>query len=310
MRRARGILSTLVTTPDARRRESGAAKPLPRVRVARLSGPRIMIGALVTAFLFTLLWAAQRSLLYFPFGAVASPAEAGLPDAQMFRASTRDGVSLAAWLIPSSLSPPRATVIVFNGNAGNRSDRAPLARRLADAGYQVCLFDYRGYGGNGGSPSEPGLLTDGLAVHEAVRSRAGVDPGRIVLMGESLGTGVVMAIAPEVEPVALVLRSPFTSIADVAAHHYWFLPVRRLLWDRFDSLARARAVRCPVAVVAGDSDRVVPIGLSRRLFDAIEAPKRFITVRGADHNEAELVAGPEIVDALAWALETHGGLRR
>jgi len=103
-----------------------------------------------------------------------------------------------------------------------------------------------------------------------------------------------------------VLRSPFTSMADVAAHHYWFLPVRLLLWDRFDSLSRVGALSCPVAVIAGDRDSVVPIALSRRLFDAIRAPKTFITVRGADHNDWALAAGDDIAAAASWAVESAG----
>jgi fermentation-respiration switch protein FrsA (DUF1100 family) len=165
----------------------------------------------------------------------------------------------------------------------------------------VCLFDYRGYGGNAGSPSEAGLMRDAHAVGAAVAGRAGVDAGRIVLLGESLGTGVAVALAADVRPMALVLRSPFTSMADVAAHHYWFLPVRRLLWDRYDSLARIGVLACPVAIVAGDGDRVVPFALSRRLYDAAPEPKTFITVRGADHNDFGLCAGDQVIDAVRWA---------
>jgi fermentation-respiration switch protein FrsA (DUF1100 family) len=109
--------------------------------------------------------------------------------------------------------------------------------------------------------------------------------------------------------MALVLRSPFTSIADVAAHHYRFLPVRRLLWDRFDSLSRIGALTCPIAVVGGDRDSVVPLVLSRRLFDAIRAPKTFITVSGADHNDWALAAGVEIAAAVSWAVESAGADR-
>jgi hypothetical protein len=101
----------------------------------------------------------------------------------------------------------------------------------------------------------------------------------------------------------LVLRSPFTSITDVAAHHYWFLPVRALLRDRFDSRVRIGQVGCPIAIVAGDRDRVIPIGFSRRLFDAAPQPKTFVTVPGADHNDADLAAGSAIVDALTWVME-------
>jgi hypothetical protein len=115
-----------------------------------------------------------------------------------------------------------------------------------------------------------------------------------------------VALASEAKPMAVVLRSPFTSMADVAAHHYPVIPVRRLLWDRHDSLARVGALTCPVAVVAGDRDRVVPFALSRRLYDAIRVPKTFITVPGADHNDFELNAGPRVVEAVRWAAGAAG----
>jgi hypothetical protein len=269
------------------------------IRAVRMFAVLLIAVALALA----LLWAGQRSLLYLPLGSVVPPADAGLPAAEPFLVTTSDGLSLGAWFVPALAPPARASVLVFNGNAGTRSDRAPLARALAAAGFQVCLFDYRGYGGNPGSPSEAGLLNDARAVHAAVAARADVDPGRIVLIGESLGTGVAMALAAEVKPLAVVLRSPFTSMADVAAHHYRFLPVRRLLWDRYDSLSRAGTLACPVAVIAGDRDRVVPFELSQRLYAAVSAPKTFVTVTGTDHNDLELNAGPQVVDAVRWAVD-------
>jgi len=273
-----------------------------------------MAGVLLLALAIPLLllWAGQRSLLYLPLGSVLPPADAGVSGAEAFTVRTPDGLALGAWFLRSERDPPLATVIVFNGNAGNRSYRAPLARRLTGAGFHVCLFDYRGYGGNGGSPSEAGLLIDARAVRAAVAAHPGVDAGRIILLGESLGTGVAVAAARDASPFAIVLRSPFTSMADVAAHHYWFLPVRHLLWDRYDSLSRAGALTSPVAIVAGDRDRVVPITLSRRLYDAIQSPKTFITVSGADHNDFELNAGAQLAGAVEWAAEaarTHDGRR-
>lgn len=255
------------------------------------------------AIALVLLWAGQRSLLYLPMGAVMSPSEAGVPGAEEFPVVTSDGLRLGAWFVRSRRGTPLATAIVFNGNAGNRSHRGPLAKRLSDAGFQVCLFDYRGYGGNKGSPSEAGLLRDAHAVGAAVAGRPDVDANRIVLMGESLGTGVAVAVAVDVQPMALVLRSPFTSIADVAAHHYWFLPVRQLLWDRYDSLSRIGALTCLVAIVAGDRDSVVPFGSSQRLYQAVRSRKIFLTVRGGDHNDFELCAGDQVMNAMRWAVE-------
>ena len=247
-------------------------------------------------------------MMYLPFGSAPAPAGADLPSAEPFVVGTPDGLALGAWFVPAS-GPSLATVIVFNGNAGHRGHRAALAKALTAAGFNACLFDYRGYGGNPGSPTEAGLLLDARAILAAVVSRPGVDAARIVLFGESLGTGVAVPLAGEASPLAVVLRSPFTSMADVAAHHYWFLPVRRLLWDRYDSLSRLGALRCPVAVVAGDRDRVVPYAMSRRLFDAVGGPKTFVTVSGADHNDFELNAGPQIVEAVRWAAAEAAALR-
>ena len=269
------------------------------VRALRMAGVLLI----AVAVLLALLWSGQRSLMYLPLGPVLSPADAGVPGAEAFTVGTPDGVALGAWFLRSDRESPPATVIVFSGNAGNRSHRAPLARRLTEAGFQVCLFDYRGYGGNAGSPSEQGLMRDAHAVGAAIARREDVDADRIILFGESLGTGVAVRLAVDVRPMALVLRSPFTSMADVAAHHYRFLPAGRLLWDRYDSLSCIGALTCPIAIVAGDRDRVVPYALSRRLFDAIQAPKTFVAVSGADHNDIELNAGPQVVEAVRWAAE-------
>lgn len=261
----------------------------------------IGLSVLMFSGLLILLWGGQRRLLYLPSGPVLSPQQGGLSRVDAMTARTSDGLSVAAWFVRSPLNDARGTVIVFNGNAGNRSYRAPLAKGLADAGYSVVLFDYRGFGGNPGRPSEEGLAKDARAVLAAVLARPGVDPKRIVYFGESLGTGVAVKLAAERSPAALVLRSPFTAIADVAAHHYFFLPVRRLLWDRFDVLPQIGHVGAPILIVAGERDRVVPFSLSRQLFDAAPEPKAFVAVPGADHNDADLATGRPLFEAvLPW----------
>ena len=263
----------------------------------------LLVLVLVAVGVITLMWLGQRRLLYLPSGPLLSPRDVGLAAADEFTVRARDGVSLGAWFAPPAQAAPRGTIIVFNGNAGNRSYRAPLAQRLSASGYAVCLFDYRGFGGNPGWPTEQGLLEDARAVRSAIAARPGVDASRIVYLGESLGTGVAIALASESAPAALVLRSPFTSMADVAAYHYWFLPVRQLLKDRFDSLSRIQNVRCPVLVLAGEKDTVVPLELSRRLFEAVPGPKRLVTFAGVDHNDPELLEGDALIGAITRALD-------
>ncbi len=194
------------------------------------------------------------------------------------------------------------TVIVFNGNAGNRAFRAPLAAALAEHGISVLLFDYRGYGGNPGSPSEEGLAADARAARRYVAGRAGSD--RIVYFGESLGSGVAVRLAAEQPPAALILRSPFTSLTDTGRHHYPFLPVGMMLIDRFASIDRIRDIRCPLLVIAADHDSVVPTALSRRLFEAALEPKRLAIIDRTDHNDYELLAGQRVVTAITSFLSS------
>ena len=260
-----------------------------------------VLAGCVAVGLTLFLWLGQRHLLYLPAPALLSPDTVGLRAVRALDVRTSDGLRLTAWYVPPHATPPSIIVIVFNGNAGNRSHRAPLAQRFAEAGIGTVLVDYRGYGGNPGAPSERGLVADARAVLATVRADADLRAARLVYLGESLGSGVAVQLAVESTPAALVLRSPFTSIADVAAHHYWFLPVRQLLWDRYDSLSRIGQVRCPLLVVAGDRDSVVPFALSEALFAAAHEPKLFVRVPGADHNDVDLVAGDSLMRAvLPW----------
>ncbi|HEX7085385.1 MAG TPA: alpha/beta hydrolase [Vicinamibacterales bacterium] len=245
----------------------------------------------------SMLWALQRRLMYFPFGAVPEPAAVGLR-ASIVQFETSDGLTLGGWLVPPAGTSRGVTIVVFNGNAGNRSFRAPLAERFADAGYKTLLFDYRGFGGNPGTPTEQGLLRDARAAITWLTSQGGADPERLVYFGESLGTGVAVAMAAERQPAALVLRSPFTSMVDVARHHYPFLPVGLLLRDRYQALDLIGGIRCPVLVIAGDRDRIVPARLSQRLFAAAREPKQLLLLEGLDHNDEPLAAGREMVAAV------------
>ena len=252
---------------------------------------------LLAGSVIALAWAFQRSLIYFPFGEVPSPASVGLPQAEQVRIPTADGLNLGAWFLPGTRQTAW-TVLVFNGNGGHRALRAPLAAALVDRGMSVLLFDYRGYGGNEGSPSESGLAADALAARAWLDGREGVAKDRIVYFGESLGSGVAARLAVERPPFALILRSPFTSLADVGRVHYPWLPVRWLLRDRFLSLERVSQVRCPVLVIAGRQDSIVPLEQSRRVYDGAPQPKDWLEIEGADHNDSELLDGPRMITAI------------
>ena len=250
-----------------------------------------------------LLWFLQRSMIYFPFGSVPDPVAVGLSDVEPVTIATSDGETLRGWWVPAmplggtDAAPALGTIIVFNGNAGNRGYRAELALRLRARGLNVLLFDYRGYGGSTGRPSEGGLAEDARAIRTYTLSRPGVDSSRVVYFGESLGAAVAIELAAGAPPAALVLRSPFTSLGDVGQLHYPFLPVKRLLRDRFPSLERMPRIACPVVVVAGSNDSIIPIAQSRAIFDAARGPKSWTVIEGADHNDAALVHGSAVIDA-------------
>jgi fermentation-respiration switch protein FrsA (DUF1100 family) len=265
--------------------------------VKRLITALLLLAFALPVTVLALFWIGQRRLIYYPSGDVERPGDVGLPRAEAVTFTTEDDLTLHGWFVPSETAPSLGTVIVFNGNAGNRAYRADLGRAFAHHGYAVLLFDYRGYGGNAGSPSETGLTRDAQAALRFVTSRPGVDATRIIYFGESLGAAVAIRLAVEHPPRALILRSPFSSLVDVARHHFSWLPVGLLLSDRFPSLDRITTIRCPLLVIAGDRDTIVPAEQSRRLFAAALEPKQLLIVAHADHND-EALAGGSVVAAV------------
>ena len=254
----------------------------------------VVIATLALLLAVGLMWVFQRQFIYFP-SQILPDLAAVLPGAQEVTFPTDDGLTMAAWMVPAARDANGVTVVVFNGNAGNRADRTPLAQALAERGYGVLLVDYRGYGANPGRPTEDGLLSDGRAAVAYLETRPDVDADRLVYFGESLGAAVAIGLAEQLPPAALVLRSPFTSLPDIGSVHYPFLPTSVLLWDRYPNLERIGRIQVPVLVVAGSADSIVPVAQSRRLYEAASEPKEFVMIEGADHNDFELTAGNQLV---------------
>jgi uncharacterized protein len=269
---------------------------------ARVLVTVVVIVTLVASGLVALMWSQQRRLIYFPSPGPVVSAAAVLPSGRDVVLETEDGIRLGAWYFPVAGGGRGPAVLVCNGNGGDRSLRAELAVALNRAGLSVLLFDYRGYGGNQGRPSEDGLAADARAAQAWLSAQPDVDPKRIAYFGESLGAAVAVGLAVERPPAALVLRSPFTSLADVGAVHYPWLPVRRLLLDRYPSMERIASVRTPVLVIAGGRDDIVPASLSKRLYDAAAEPKQWLLVPGAGHNDSELLDGRQMIDAIVGFL--------
>ena len=280
------------------------------------AGTILLVVAAILAASLGLLWAFQRRLIYLPSPGPVPPAASVLAGAEDVSFDTADGLRLRGWFVapvdnpaqPASEAGAGPAVLVCNGNGGDRSMRAGLASVLARLGLAVLLFDYRGYGGNPGSPTAEGLAADARGALDYLTARPEVDPGRVVYLGESLGAAVALRLAVERPPAALVLRSPVASLAEVGQRHYPLLPVSLLLRDRYDSAGRVRRLTAPLLVVAGGRDRIVPAGHSRRLFAAAPEPKRLVVLDGADHNDHDLHAGPRLVDELRAFLGGVPGL--
>lgn len=245
-------------------------------------------------------WLLQRRLIYFPDRSAPPAAARVIPGARDVTLRTADGLRLAAWLVPPRPGTPdrRVTVLVAPGNAGNRLDRAPLAAALAGRGLTVLLVDYRGYGGNPGSPSEEGLARDIRSARAYLIDEARVPAGRLLYYGESLGAAVVTALAAEHPPAGLVLRSPFTDLPAIGRVHYPFLPVRLLARDRFPVADLLSGVEAPTVVIYGTADSIVPPAQSRTVAGRAARLVRLVAVDAADHNDASLLDGEQLVTAV------------
>lgn len=259
------------------------------------------------ALLFGVLFVFQDRLVYFPDASGVGRAGDAVPVARDVSFQTSDGLRLGAWFVPPAPGTDlRMAVLVAHGNGGNRADRAPLAAALAGAGFSVLLFDYRGYGGNPGSPSEEGLARDARAAVAALTAQPGVRPDRILYFGESLGAAVVTRLATERPPTGLLLRSPFADLASVGERRYPFLPVRLLLRDSYPVVDQIARVPAPTTVVYGTRDSLVPPDQSRRVAAAAEFPARTVAVEGADHNDRILLDGAPLIQATVALAQRSG----
>lgn len=257
-----------------------------------------LVVLVAVVLLLVVVWALQRRLIYLPSQATVPPAGQVLLGARDVAFRTTDGLELRGWFVPAAEPDTGMAVLVASGNAGDRSMRAPLARALARRGLAVLLFDYRGYGGNPGSPNEDGLALDVRAARGFLLTAVGVPPERILYYGESLGAAVVVELATEHPPAGLVLRSPFVDLASVARKHYPFLPVGLLLRDRYPVVDGIATVRVPTTVVYGTGDSIVPPAQSRQVAEAAGGPARIVAVPGADHNDPALLDGPQLIGAI------------
>jgi len=234
---------------------------------------------LVVAGLF-----AQRYLIYHPTSSwVTKPETFG---AKVVSYTTKDGVTLTSWYCaPKGKKPVFA---MFHGNAWNISQRGPKLGFFCKQGYGFLLAGYRGYGGNPGSATEDGLYTDARTAMQWLMSDQKIDESRIVIYGESLGTGVSTQMAMEHKKIkALALEAPLTSIPDMAIKLMpWMYPFKSFVADTYNNLARAPYLPMPVIVFHGDDDRLIPVWQGKAVFAALgDIPKKLVIIKNGRHND-------------------------
>ena len=253
----------------------------------------IILAVLAYGGVLALMYVFQRSLMYFPDRARTPPAVAGLPRAEEVTLKSADGENLIAWYVPPQASKP--LVIYFHGNGGALNLRADRFRWLTADGFGLLGVSYRGYGGSTGKPTESGLLLDAMAAYDFAAAR--FPSGRIVLWGESLGTGVAVALAAERPIGGLILDAPFTSAADIGASAYPFIPVRWFIKDSFRSDERIGRVKAPLLVLHGGMDGIIPVRFGERLFALANEPKRIVRFPSGGHVNLDDHGAPAAVRA-------------
>lgn len=262
-------------------------------RLVGIFGTIFIVYIVLLAFLVLV----QRKLMYFPDDIRFTPSAAQLDGFTELNYKTPDGHTIHGFFAAPK-SPHRMTIVFFQGNAGNLGVRADKIKLWREQGYGVALATYRGFDGNKGEPTEDGFYEDARATINVARDR-GVKFADMILYGESLGTGIAVEMAAEMgkanPPGGVVLEVPFTSIPEVGAYRYPFMPIFWTMWDRYESVNKIKNVHAPILILQAGKDRVVPPIFAKKLFDAAEPPKTILTNITADHmgiySSADIVKG-------------------
>jgi uncharacterized protein len=282
---ARRLAERALAVPGAMLLRTRSKKRSPRSlsRTMTVLGWVAVIAVCLYVGLAAMIYLAQRSLMYFPDRFHATPAEAGLPQAAEVPLTASDGAQIRVWHVPPQGDNP--VILYFHGNGGALKYRVARFQQLIAAGIGLVALEYRGYGGLPGSPSEQGLIHDAEAAYAF--AAAHYPAQRIVPWGESLGSGVAVALAAEKPVGRVILEAPFTSALAVGERRYWYLPVRLLMKDQFRSDQRIAKVTAPLLILHGLHDQVVPYAMGERLFDLANKPKHIVRFLDGGHEDLD-----------------------
>ncbi|MEM7776179.1 MAG: alpha/beta hydrolase [Pseudomonadota bacterium] len=247
--------------------------------VANVAGVMLAIALLVVVVVFGARWLEPR-LLYFPDSSRVAPESIGLIKVRERVLTADDGAKLVTWFAPARGG--QTTILYFHGNGGHLAGRSERIASYVGAGHGLLMLAYRGYAGSEGTPSERANVADALMAYRVLRED-GVAPDDIIVYGESLGSGVAVQLSSQVPVGGVILDAPYTSIVDVGASAYPFLPVRLLMRDRYESYRYVSKITAPVLIIHGALDRIVPVEMGRKLFEMVQSPKKLLIYPEAGH---------------------------
>lgn len=246
----------------------------------------------------------QRQLLYLPDRNIEAPDAYGLSGFRDLMITSTDGMPIQLWHRQATDGFP--TIVYYHGNASHLGNRAGILGALANKGFGVLALSYRGYGKSQGKPSETGLYNDARAAVKFLTDKERLPLSRIMLYGESLGSGVAVHIATEFHVGGLMLQAPYKSVAGRAAEIYFFIPVNLLIKDRFDSIHKIARVKAPLLIFHGDLDDTIPVTHGKAILAAATAPKQAFFFPHISHNDfdSELISAHVLDFARQYKLVT------
>ena len=247
---------------------------------------------------------ADKYLIFKPSSTqVGTPKDLGIEFDDLYFKST-DNVTLHGWFIDKG---SEHTIVWVHGNGGNISHRIPGLKNLYDnTKYNIFIFDYRGYGKSDGSVSESGSYQDSFSATEFLNKTYSIEPNQLILFGKSLGCAIACEIAAKINPLALLLESPFTSARNMAKFRFPFMPgIEYLISDKFNTCAKINQLNCPIMFIHGDSDRTIPIKMAITLYKSYQYSKFFLEANGAGHNNIEQVLGISYFEQIESFITTN-----
>jgi len=246
----------------------------------------------------------ERSLMYMADPTYTKPGEAGLLGVSEETLETPDGDKIIVW--HSAPKPGQPTLLYLHGNAGTLADRAERIANYQRVGRGICVMSYRGYSGSTGRPSERANVADAVLTFDMLTQR-GISPDDIFAYGESIGSGIAVQLARKRPLAGLILDAPYTSIVDVAELCYPYLPARRMMRDRYETLEHLQHVEVPLLVIHGEADRVIPVEMGRKVAASARGPAEIVTFPEAGHSDHHLYGSFEAINA--WIDRLRGAGR-